>query len=55
MDCQVWGAVNEYWRGEGGIVRCRELCMGIGEGTEGFSGVGSYRLVLEREGRDCQV
>ena len=43
------------WRGDGGIVRCKELCMGIGEGTEGLSGVGSYGLVLEREGRDCQV
>ena len=35
MDCQVWGAVNEYWRGEGGIVRCTELWIGIGEGKEG--------------------
>ena len=23
-----------YWRGKGGIVRCRELCMNIGEGRD---------------------
>ena len=40
---------------EGGIVRCRELWIHIGEGREGLSGVGNYEYILEREGRDCQV
>ena len=38
---------------EGGIVRCRELWIHIGEWKEGLLGVGNYEYILESGRRDC--
>ena len=42
--------MDTYWRGKGGIVRCREQWINIGEGREGLSSVENYEWVLEWEG-----